>query len=47
MIDSIILKNILISDLVQRDIRLKGKLSSKLDGRIVDIAQQDKKGDKN
>lgn len=47
MSDSIILKNILISDLVQRDIRLKGRLSSKLDGRIVDIAQQNKKGNKN
>jgi len=47
MKDSVVLKNILISDLVQRDIRLKGKLSSKLDGRIVDIAQQNKNGDMN
>lgn len=47
MKDSIVLKNILISDLVQRDIRLKGKLSSKIDNRIVDIAQQNKKGNKN
>lgn len=45
--DFIVVKNILISDLVQRDIRLKGKLSSKIDNRIVDIAQQSKKGNKN
>jgi len=47
MKDSIVLKNILISDLVQRDIRLKGKLSSKIDNRIVDVAQQNNKGNKN
>lgn len=45
--DFIVVKNILISDLVQRDIRLKGKLNSKIDNRIVDIAQQSKKGNKN
>lgn len=31
-------ENILISDLVQRDIRLKGKLASKVDNRLIDLS---------
>lgn len=36
--DSIILDNILISDLIMRNIRLNGKLSSKIDNRLVDAS---------
>ncbi|WP_412970908.1 bifunctional metallophosphatase/5'-nucleotidase [Glaciecola sp. MF2-115] len=41
--DSIFLDSILISDLVQRNVRLQGKLSSSIDDRLADISASTKK----